>query len=112
MDRRGGYAEAVMTARPSALSAALLLTLACAAPHPASPPPAPHGPPEVHLADLRQLTFGGENAEAYWSFDGTQLSMQAHTAERGCDRIFRMVVQPPFVPIPVSSGEGATTCSF
>ena len=29
-----------------------------------------HDPREVHLADVRQLTFGGENAEAYWSFDG------------------------------------------
>ena len=43
----------------------------------ASAPPKPTAPPlaeESHLADLRQLTFGGENAEAYWSFDGTQLS--------------------------------------
>src|SRR3954465_6198681 len=33
---------------------------------------------EPHLKNIKQLTFGGENAEAYWSFDGEQLIMQAH----------------------------------
>ena len=32
---------------------------------------------ETHLSNIRQLTFGGENAEAYFSFDGTRLSFQA-----------------------------------
>ncbi|WP_224366583.1 M20/M25/M40 family metallo-hydrolase [Hyalangium versicolor] len=71
-------------------------------------------PDEVHLADLRQLTFGGENAEAYWSFDGKQLSFQSRFGDMGCDRIFRVTVDPatpsPAV-LPVSSGKGATTCS-
>jgi Tol biopolymer transport system component len=65
---------------------------------------------ETHLADLRQLTFGGENAEAYWSFDGTQLSLQARPTGEGCDRIYRMTVAAP-TPVPVSSGKGATTCA-
>jgi hypothetical protein len=65
-----------------------------------------------YLEDLQQLTFGGENAEAYWSFDGTQFSFQSRQATEGCDRIYRMSVLPnPGQPAPVSSGQGATTCA-
>jgi len=75
----------------------------------------PSGPSRGHLADIRQLTFGGENAEAYWSFDSKQLVFQAHGPGEACDRIFRMEVglgaaRP--IAIPVSSGQGATTCSY
>ncbi|HXI56701.1 MAG TPA: peptidase M28, partial [Polyangia bacterium] len=64
------------------------------------------------LADLRQLTFGGENAEAYWSFDGRQLSFQARGPGQNCDRIYRMsVTDPRPTPVPISSGQGATTCA-
>lgn len=58
-------------------------------------------PDEVHLADLRQLTFGGENAEAYWSWGGDQLILQARGGARPaqeCDRIYRvqpLAAQPP-----------------
>src|SRR6185436_21135652 len=45
-------------------------------------------PREVHLSDLRQLTFGGENAEGYFSFDGRRLSLQATTAADRCDQIY------------------------
>src|SRR5262245_11073123 len=78
---------------------------------PAATPVARAEPPssEPHLRDLRQLTFGGENAEAYWSFDGKQLIMQAHSGE-GCDRIYRLT--PGASPVQVSSGKGATTCSY
>jgi hypothetical protein len=70
-------------------------------------------PGEGHLADLRQLTHGGENAEAYWSFDGAQLILQARSEGQGCDRIFRMRIgDDPPVLVPVSSGRGATTCSY
>jgi len=87
---------------------------------PARPVPAPVTLPprsdEVHLSDLRQLTFGGENAEAYWSPNGAELIFQAHkptATEPGCDRIYRMQVTIPNpTPIPVSSGAGATTCAF
>ena len=41
---------------------------------------------EPHLADIRQLTFGGENAEAYFSPDGRQLVFQATTEKGGCDQ--------------------------
>ncbi len=64
------------------------------------------------LEELQQLTFGGENAEAYWSFDGTQVSFQSRQVNEGCDRIYRMTVLPkPGAPAAVSSGQGATTCA-
>jgi Tol biopolymer transport system component len=73
-------------------------------------------PAETHLARLRQLTFGGENAEAYWSWAGNALVLQARGPEAGCDRIFRLPLTPDGRPAstmqPVSSGRGATTCSF
>ncbi|SES97796.1 M20/M25/M40 family metallo-hydrolase [Stigmatella erecta] len=94
----------------------LLALISCATPSTPGPgsltgaPAAALRPEEVHLADLRQLTFGGENAEAYWSFDGKQLSFQANRGDMGCDRIFRMTVDP-FSETQVSSGKGATTCA-
>jgi Tol biopolymer transport system component len=108
----------------SILGVAVLGLYGCAeTPPPASPPvsappaspksTAPPLPEETHFADLRQLTFGGENAEAYWSFDGTQLTLQSRREMAGCDRIYRMRVadaEPSFTP--VSSGKGATTCSY
>jgi Tol biopolymer transport system component len=69
---------------------------------------------EPALGELQQLTFGGENAEAYWSFDGSSLSLQARheDAGEGCDRIYRMQVFPqPAAPVRISSGEGSTTCA-
>jgi hypothetical protein len=64
------------------------------------------------LDDLQQLTFGGENAEAYWSFDGAQLSLQSRKEGEGCDRIYRLPVLPkPGAPALVSSGKGSTTCA-
>src|SRR6266404_1714440 len=51
-------------------------------------------------------------AEAYWSFDGRQLSFQARGPGQSCDRIYRMpVAEPRPTPIPISSGQGATTCA-
>lgn len=69
-------------------------------------------PRELHLADLRQLTEGGENAEAYWSPDGRELVFQARALAEGCDRIYRMAVDGAAEPVPVSSGKGRTTCSY
>ena len=66
---------------------------------------------EKHLQNIKQLTFGGENAEAYFSFDGKQLSFQSKRDGRGCDQIYTMNVDGSNVKM-VSSGEGRTTCSF
>src|SRR5262249_53938421 len=79
------------------------------------PPPvfSPALPAEKHLADLRQLTFEGENAEAYWSFDGQWLTMQSRLPGQGCDRIYRMsALEAGAERVPVSSGAGSTTCSY
>ncbi len=67
-------------------------------------------PEETHLSELTQLSFGGENAEAYWSFDGRSLSLQARKDSEGCDRIYTLALDNP-VPKLLSSGKGATTCA-
>jgi Tol biopolymer transport system component len=96
-------------AHPKVLLLPFLLS-ACASTRLPQPQLLPDETP--YLEDLRQLTFGGENAEAYWSFDGTQLSFQSRQANEGCDRIYRMNVLPkPGTPVRVSSGQGATTCA-
>lgn len=63
---------------------------------------------EVHLANVRQLTFGGENAEAYFSFDGRRLSFQA-TRDGGCDQIYTMNIDGSDLT-RISQG-GRTTCA-
>jgi Tol biopolymer transport system component len=70
-----------------------------------------HYPGEPHLANVRQLTFGGQNAEAYFSFDGAELIFQATRGERDCDAIYRMNADGTNQR-QVSSGEGVTTCAF
>ncbi len=54
-----------------------------------------HDEREVHLADVKQLTHGGENAEAYWSPDGTELIFQSSRPPYACDQIFRLPVAEP-----------------
>src|SRR3954463_14070041 len=66
---------------------------------------------EKHLANIKQLTFGGENAEAYFSFDGKQLIFQSKRDGRACDQIYRMNIDGSNVKM-VSNGEGRTTCSY
>ena len=71
-------------------------------------------PEEVHLKGLHQLTFGGDNAEAYWSFGGDRLIMQTNHKPYQCDQIEEM----PITGIGagngklVSTGTGRTTCSY
>ncbi len=73
---------------------------------------------ESHLANLQQLTFGGDNAEAYWSTDGQKLVFQATRKEWGaaCDQIYyldtREAVDPDKIPQLISTGDGRTTCSY
>ena len=75
-------------------------------------------PEEKHFAHLRKLTYGGNNAEAYWSFDGKKLSFQSDFADwgHGCDQIH---VFDPFhddlsqgAPQQLSLNGGRTTCSY
>ena len=68
-------------------------------------------PGERHLKNIKQLTFGGENAEAYFSFDGKSLIFQSKRDGRGCDQIYSMNVDGSNVHM-VSNGEGRTTCSY
>lgn len=71
---------------------------------------------ENHLQNIKQLTFGGDNAEAYFSFNGKYLTLQS-TSEKwatSCDQIFYLPIsgyqgdRPPMV----STGKGRTTCSY
>jgi TolB protein len=66
---------------------------------------------EKHFKNIKQLTFGGENAEAYFSSDGKQLSFQSKRDALECDQIFTMNSDGSNVKM-VSNGEGRTTCSF
>ncbi len=66
---------------------------------------------ETHLKNLKQLTDGGENAEAYFSFDGQRLTFQTTRDGHGCDQIYSMKIDGTDLH-PVSSGKGRTTCSF
>src|SRR5215216_4335100 len=68
-------------------------------------------PAEKHLRRVRQLTFGGENAEAYFSGDGRQLIFQSKRDGRGCDQIYTLNADGANVRM-VSTGAGRTTCSY
>jgi Tol biopolymer transport system component len=73
---------------------------------------------EKHIRNIRQLTFGANNAEAYWSYDDSKLILQSDNPAwgLGCDQIFYIDLnetQTPDQELPmVSTGEGRTTCSF
>jgi len=66
---------------------------------------------ETHFAHLWQLTFGGENAEAYWSGDGTKLIFQSTRDGYPCDQIFTMDLVSGDVR-RVSTGKGRCTCAY
>jgi len=68
-------------------------------------------PTEKHLRNIKQLTFGGENAEAYFSADGKQLIFQSTREGHGCDQIYTMNLDGSNVKM-ISTGDGRTTCSY
>lgn len=68
-------------------------------------------PREVHFADIKQLTFAGENAEAYLSEDDHRLIFQSSNDSTPCDQIFIMNLDGSNVH-RVSNGQGKTTCSY
>ncbi len=122
--------------RTAGVAAALLVTVSCApsadgrsgqrgdAASPASPAHGPGAgfqvgagraypdqPGESHLRSVRQLTFDGENAEAYFSFDGTRLTYQRTPPAGGCDQIYTLDLATGAQRL-VSTGAGRTTCSY
>ena len=66
---------------------------------------------EGHLSGLKQLTFGGQNAEAYWSPDGAKLIFQSTRDEHQCDQQYIMNADGSDVHM-VSTGKGVTTCGY
>lgn len=92
-----------------AAAAAAVAALACAR-HESPPTLAPF-PGEHHLTNIRQLTFGGENAEAYFSRDGQRLIFQSTRNGRTCDQQFVMGIDGTNVT-RVSTGTGKTTCGY
>ncbi len=67
---------------------------------------------EGHLANIRQLTFGGNNAEAYFSGDGTRLIFQRQdSVDSGCDQQYVMNIDGSGMR-RVSNGLGRTTCGY
>ncbi len=66
---------------------------------------------EVHFSNIQQLTFGGENAEAYFSADDQYLILQSTHEPYGCDQIFAMRISGGEMKL-LSTGEGRTTCSY
>jgi len=70
---------------------------------------------EPHLQNVKQLTFGGENAEAYFSYDDKSIVYQYTNKKQGieCDRIFvASLAGDNLDPSLVSTGSGRTTCAF
>ena len=73
---------------------------------------------EKHFKNIRQLTFGGDNAEAYWSYDGKSIVFQKTNPKEGiyCDQIFMAKVpftnEEKFTPKMIGTGKGRSTCSY
>jgi Tol biopolymer transport system component len=68
-------------------------------------------PGESHLTNIRQLTFGGTNAEAYFSADGQRLIFQSTRDGRSCDQQYIMDIDGSHAH-RVSTGMGKTTCGY
>jgi len=66
---------------------------------------------EVHLTNIKQLTNGGENAEAYFSLDGKEIIFQSTREPYKCDQIFTMNTDGSNAKM-ISTGRGRTTCGY
>ncbi|MGM5469108.1 TolB family protein [Flavobacteriaceae bacterium LMO-SS05] len=74
-------------------------------------------PEETHFKSIKQITFGGDNAEAYWSFDDKQIVFQSNNKAWNvdCDQMFLMNAGDTFenqIPPMISTGKGRTTCAY
>lgn len=96
--------------RPLSLSPLLVLGAALGCAHQAPSVITPETG-ERHFANVRQLTNGGENAEAYFSADGSRLIFQSTRDGRTCDQEFVMNIDGTGLR-RVSNGTGKTTCGF
>jgi len=74
---------------------------------------------EKHLKNITQLTYGGDNAEAYFSPNGKFASFQSNNKKWGlkCDQIFALEIakaaaDTTYKPPMISTGRGRTTCSY
>jgi Tol biopolymer transport system component len=74
---------------------------------------------EKHLKNITQLTYGGNNAEAYFSYNGKMLTLQSDYKKWGasCDQIYVMQIAKAaadsnYVPNSISNNKGRTTCSY
>lgn len=121
------YPAAIMTSprRSLALTAAALASAAaCSSSSTSVKPTGPADPTaasaalldprEVFFANPHQLTYGGDNAEAYWSFGGDRLIFQSNRAPFQCDQIMSMPASGPSAGQAslLSSGAGRTTCPY
>lgn len=102
--------------RPRAFPCLLILGVAATMALRGAQPPAPslgilHDPREKHLANVKQLTDGGENAEAYFSFDGKKVIFQSTRPPFQADQMFVMNKDGSDVKL-VSTGKGRCTCGF
>ena len=74
-------------------------------------------PEEVYFKSVEQITFGGDNAEAYWNFNDSKLVFQSNNQNWGveCDQIFlidRSTKISNSPPKMISTGKGRTTCAY
>jgi Tol biopolymer transport system component len=97
---------------PTVLKASFLVVASgCVDEPPPLPPPLPIAavirPDELHLSDLVQLTFGGENTTSRWSWGSKQVVLQTVGGSQGCERIVRVdALATPPTSSPVKLGEG------
>src|SRR5438270_1373801 len=111
MDNHRGHGERQLLAITSLLLLGFLCVL-CGEIEPAQTQTSDLAlPQEKHLRNIRQLTFGGENAEAYFSPDGKKLIFQSTRGGHECDQIYTMNIDGSDIHM-VSTGDGRTTCSY
>ena len=97
--------------KTSAIGAATFLVAALHSAASQQPQPVASQPGENHLTNIRQVTFGGENAEAYFSRDGQWLTFQSTREGRACDQQYVMRIDGSGLK-RVSNGHGKTTCGW